>query len=62
MLETAVKVIRKVIETNGLEIVKIILFGSMARGDYNQGSDWDFLNKNSIGCISFFAHKEGVEI
>jgi len=36
----------------GIEIDKIILFGSRARGDYREDSDWDILivtKKLSVG-------------
>ena len=33
----------KVAEKHGIEIDKIILFGSRARGDYTEESDWDIL-------------------
>ncbi|MHC1592379.1 MAG: nucleotidyltransferase domain-containing protein [Candidatus Helarchaeales archaeon] len=41
-VEIAREVIRDIVEKNGLEIVKIILFGSRARGEYFKDSDWDF--------------------
>ncbi len=43
MQEEAVQIIREELEKQGLNPVKIILFGSRARGDFNSDSDWDFL-------------------
>lgn len=40
---TAVHVIREIFTTRNLKIEKIIFFGSRARGDYNNESDWDIL-------------------
>lgn len=42
-LDIAKKVIKQEIEDAGLKVDKIILFGSRARGDYTEDSDWDFL-------------------
>ena len=54
------EVISEVAEKQGLEIDKIILFGSRARGDYKKESDWDILViiKNSLNrkdYISFYS-------
>ncbi len=43
MNENAVNIIRSEIESRGLNISKIILFGSRARGDFRPDSDWDFI-------------------
>ena len=43
MQDKAVHVIREELEKQGLNAVKIILFGSRARGDFGPDSDWDFL-------------------
>jgi predicted nucleotidyltransferase len=43
MQDKAVHVIREELEKQGLNAVKIILFGSRARGDFRPDSDWDFL-------------------
>jgi len=40
---TALHVIRDTFTGTNLKIEKIIFFGSRARGDYNNDSDWDFL-------------------
>ncbi len=42
-LETATSIIREVLSKNGFTVEKIILFGSRARGDYQEDSDWDLL-------------------
>lgn len=42
-LDIAKKVIKQEVESVGLRVEKIILFGSRARGDYKGDSDWDFL-------------------
>jgi predicted nucleotidyltransferase len=42
-MEKAVEVIKEEIESKGLKVIKIILFGSRARGDAKEDSDWDFL-------------------
>ncbi|MEW6203587.1 MAG: nucleotidyltransferase domain-containing protein [bacterium] len=43
MKEKALEVIKEILSKKGLKIVKIILFGSRARGDFKWESDWDFL-------------------
>ncbi len=43
MNKKAVDIIRSAIERRGLNISRIILFGSRARGDFKQDSDWDFI-------------------
>jgi predicted nucleotidyltransferase len=42
-MEKVVKIIKDEIEARGLKIVKIILFGSRAKGNPKEDSDWDFL-------------------
>jgi len=37
------EVIERVFKSAGIEIDKLILFGSRARGDYKKYSDWDLL-------------------
>ena len=41
-LEIAKKIITEEAEKAGYKVDSIILFGSRARGDYKEGSDWDF--------------------
>ena len=45
--EEAIKKIKEIIlstaKKHGIEVGKIILFGSRARGDYEESSDWDIL-------------------
>jgi predicted nucleotidyltransferase len=42
ILETeAIQIIKEEIESRGLTALKIILFGSRARGDFKEDSDWD---------------------
>jgi len=43
MIEIAVKVIKEILLKNKIKPVNIILFGSRARGEFNEESDWDFL-------------------
>jgi len=43
MKEKAIEIIKKEFEKRMLGVIKIILFGSRARGDYRKDSDWDFL-------------------
>ena len=43
MQEKALQIIKDELEKNGLNAVKIILFGSRIRGDFRLDSDWDFL-------------------
>jgi predicted nucleotidyltransferase len=48
-MEKVVKIIKDEIEARGLKVVKIILFGSRAKGNPKEDSDWDFfvvVNKN----------------
>jgi predicted nucleotidyltransferase len=42
-IEKVVKIIKDEIEARGLKVVKIILFGSRAKGNQKEDSDWDFL-------------------
>jgi predicted nucleotidyltransferase len=41
-MEKAIKIIKEEIENRGLKVLKIILFGSRAKGDFKEDSDWDF--------------------
>ena len=41
-LEIAKKIIMEEAEKAGYKVENIILFGSRARGDFKEGSDWDF--------------------
>jgi predicted nucleotidyltransferase len=42
LIKEAVETIKKVIEEKDIAVLKILLFGSRARGDFNVDSDWDF--------------------
>jgi predicted nucleotidyltransferase len=42
ILKTAKKIIAEEIEKYGYKIEDIYLFGSRARGDFSEDSDWDF--------------------
>ncbi|MDI6734649.1 MAG: nucleotidyltransferase domain-containing protein [bacterium] len=42
MQEKAINIIKEELEKKGINLMKIILFGSRARGDFNHESDWDF--------------------
>ncbi len=42
-IDIAKKIIKEEVEKAGYRIDRIILFGSRARGDYKEGSDYDFL-------------------
>ena len=42
LIETSKKIITSEIEKAGYHVDRIILFGSRARGDYKEYSDWDF--------------------
>jgi predicted nucleotidyltransferase len=37
------KIINQVFEEKGIKVERIILFGSRARGDFRENSDWDLL-------------------
>ncbi len=41
-LEIVKQIIKEEIERAGLKLLGLKLFGSRARGDFNQSSDWDF--------------------
>jgi predicted nucleotidyltransferase len=43
MKEVITKVINEILGKRGIEVKKIILFGSRARGDFNKDSDWDLM-------------------
>jgi predicted nucleotidyltransferase len=43
MLEKIRGTIAREVEKAGLELVEVILFGSRARGDFREDSDWDIL-------------------
>ena len=42
-LSIAVKTIKEVLNNAEIPVMNIYLFGSRARGDFSQNSDWDFL-------------------
>ncbi len=42
-IEIAKRIITEEIEKAGYKVERIVLFGSRARGDYKEGSDYDFL-------------------
>lgn len=42
MKEIAVNIIKEELKKRGIKVVKILLFGSRARGDFKADSDWDF--------------------
>jgi predicted nucleotidyltransferase len=42
VLDTAKKIITEEIQKAGYKVETIYLFGSRARGDYKEDSDWDF--------------------
>ena len=104
MKKIIAKIINDVLEEKGIKVKKIILFGSRAKGDFKQDSDWDlmivtdrnlsFLEKRKIiaemqrrlaklkipndiilkseqqfdtmkkyvGCMSYYASKEGLQV
>ena len=41
MQEQAVNVIREELEKRKIKVIKIVLFGSRARGNFKDDSDWD---------------------
>lgn len=41
--EYILRVLREELESRGIELVRIILFGSRARGNARPESDWDFI-------------------
>ncbi len=43
ILDLVKNVVSQEIESVGLKLEGIVLFGSRARGDYRENSDWDFL-------------------
>ena len=43
MKEIAVDIIKNIFKKDNIKLIKIILFGSRARGDFSKDSDWDFL-------------------
>jgi predicted nucleotidyltransferase len=43
MKEKIKKIINQVFEERGIKVERIILFGSRARGDFKENSDWDLL-------------------
>jgi predicted nucleotidyltransferase len=43
MKEKIKNIINKVLEEKGIKVERIILFGSRARGDFKENSDWDLL-------------------
>mgnify|MGYP000738611873 CR=1 FL=1 len=42
-MERIIQIIKEEIEKGGIKVLKIILFGSRARGEARDDSDWDFL-------------------
>jgi len=64
-MEKELKVIKKIIlevaKKHGVEVEKIILFGSRARGDFKENSDWDILivtkeKLNESNFWRFYSH------
>ncbi|MEW6202318.1 MAG: nucleotidyltransferase domain-containing protein [bacterium] len=43
MQEKAINIIKDELQKRRIKVEKIILFGSRARGDFAEDSDWDFL-------------------
>lgn len=43
MQEQAVEIIKEILQKRGIEVLRMFLFGSRARGDARPDSDWDFL-------------------
>jgi predicted nucleotidyltransferase len=41
-MEKAIQIVKETIENKGLKVLKIILFGSRAKGTAREDSDWDF--------------------
>ncbi len=41
-LEKSKKIIQEILEQNNIKLIKIYLFGSRARGDFDKNSDFDF--------------------
>ena len=41
-MEKAIQIIKEIIENRGIKVLKIILFGSRAKGTAREDSDWDF--------------------
>jgi predicted nucleotidyltransferase len=41
-MEKAIQIIKETIENRGIKVLKIILFGSRAKGTAREDSDWDF--------------------
>ena len=69
MDETLKKIKQVILETArkyGIEVDKIILFGSRARGDYREDSDWDILivvgNKVDKGVLDKYWLEVGREL
>jgi predicted nucleotidyltransferase len=44
-IKIAKDIITSEFEKAGYKVINIILFGSRARGDYEKGSDYDFLKE-----------------
>jgi len=42
-MEKAIQIIKETIENRGIKVLKVILFGSRAKGNAREDSDWDFL-------------------
>jgi predicted nucleotidyltransferase len=42
-MEKAIQIIKEIIENRGIKVLRIILFGSRAKGNAKEDSDWDFL-------------------
>jgi predicted nucleotidyltransferase len=40
-MKEAIQIIKEELEKRGIKVLKIILFGSRAREDYQEDSDWD---------------------
>ena len=52
VLKKIKEIILSIARKHGIEVDRVILFGSRARGDYTEDSDWDVLvvTKEEIDC------------
>ena len=64
ILKEIKKTILEVAKEQGIEIDRIILFGSRARGDYREDSDWDILvvTKNKLNKEKFIELFVGIRL
>ena len=57
-LDNITQIIKKICSEHGITVIKMILFGSRARGNYSSTSDYDFL----VICPNPLSHEKKMKL